>query len=278
LQRSEGEIRMSERYGCMDALKGMFSFFTMLPINIEMKHIDAMNRKFWLVPIVGLFYALLAVGIFSLVGWMTDSTLISAALTILLVGMMNRFLHLDGTIDIGDGLTVAGKREDHVRALKDTLIGAGGMATGLMVVLSLFAEYSSMTVTSFIFVAAAGEILARNAQVSAAAFGIPGNGMAGDSVRYTGPKSLMASTVLVIVITVSYWFIASYLIWDGVEYMHLIVLAVAIVISVIWGYIMSKVAGRNFGMVNGDVLGATNETSRVVIIFAILSMINLMGL
>ncbi len=269
---------MSERYGCMDALKGMFSFFTMLPINIEMKHIDAMNRKFWLVPIVGLFYALLAVGIFSLVGWMTDSTVISAALTILLVGMMNRFLHLDGTIDIGDGLTVAGKREDHVRALKDTLIGAGGMATGLMVVLSLFAEYSSMTVTSFIFVAAAGEILARNAQVSAAAFGIPGNGMAGDSVRYTGPKSLVASTVLVIVITVSYWLIASYLIWDGVEYMHLIVLAVAIVISVIWGYIMSKVAGRNFGMVNGDVLGATNETSRVVIIFAILSMINLMGL
>lgn len=265
-------------YRCTDALKGMFSFFTMLPINIEMKHIDAMNRRFWLVPVVGLFYALFAVGVFSLTDYMTDSTSVSAALTIFLVGMMNRFLHLDGTIDIGDGLTVAGKREDHIRALKDTLIGAGGMATGLMVVLSLFAEYSSMTVTAFIFVAAAGEISARNAQVSAAAFGIPGNGMAGDSVRYTGTKDLLASTMLAMVIMAIYWAIASYLVWGGPEYVHLTVLVAAVAISVIWGYIMSKVAERNFGMVNGDVLGATNETSRVVIIFVMLSMINLMGL
>ena len=267
-----------ERYRCTDALVGMFSFFTMLPINIEMRHIDAMNRRFWLVSIVGLFYALFAVGVFSLIEWMTDSTLISAALTILLIGMMNRFLHLDGTIDIGDGLTVAGKREDHVRALKDTLIGAGGMATGLMIVLSLFAEYSSMAVTTFVFVAAAGEILARNAQVSAAAFGTPGNGMAGDSVRYTGLKDLIASIILVTIICVAYWAVASYLLLDGLTYTHLIVIAVAIVISTIWGYLMSRIAERNFGMVNGDVLGATNETSRVIVIFTILSMIHLMGL
>ena len=37
------------------ALKGMFSFFTMLPINIEKKHMDSMNRLFWLVPVIGLF-------------------------------------------------------------------------------------------------------------------------------------------------------------------------------------------------------------------------------
>ena len=267
-----------QRYRCIDAITGMFSFFTMLPINIEMKHLNAMNRKFWLTPIVGLFYALLAVGSFSLIDWMTDSTMISAALTILLVGMMNRFLHLDGTIDIGDGLTVAGKREDHVRALKDTLIGAGGMATGLMIVLSLFAEYSSMAVLTFIFVGAAGEIFARNAQVSAAAFGTPGNGMAGDSVRYTGVKSLVASTILAIIISISYWAVASYALLDGFTYSHLAILFTGIAISIVWGFIISRIAERNFGMVNGDVLGATNETSRVVIIFAMLSMIRFMGL
>ena len=46
--------------GLFSAVKGMFSFFTMLPLNIGWKEMNAMNRKFWLVPIIGLFYGLLA--------------------------------------------------------------------------------------------------------------------------------------------------------------------------------------------------------------------------
>ena len=46
--------------GVFSAVKGMFSFFTMLPLNIGWKEMNAMNRKFWLVPIIGLFYGLLA--------------------------------------------------------------------------------------------------------------------------------------------------------------------------------------------------------------------------
>ena len=152
------------------------------------------------------------------------------------------------------------------------------MATGLMIVLSLFAEYSSMAVLTFVFAGAAGEIFARNAQVSAAAFGTPGNGMAGDSVRYTGVKSLVASTILTIIISISYWAVASYALLDGFTYSHLAVLFTGIAISIVWGFIISRIAERNFGMVNGDVLGATNETSRVVIIFAMLSMIRFMEL
>ncbi len=273
-----GGSTVSEKYRVTDAIAGMFSFFTMLPINIEMKHIDAMNRRFCLVPIIGLFYALLAAGLFTLIEYLTGSIPVSAALTLFLTGMMNRYLHLDGTIDIGDGLTVAGKREDHVRALKDTLIGAGGMVTGAMVILALFAEYSSMTVSLFVFVGAAGELFARNAQVSAAAFGTPGNGMAGDSVRYTSCKGLAVSTVLTVLIALAYWFGMSYAVLGEPVYTHLIVLFAGITASIVWGYIMSKVAEKNFGMVNGDVLGATNETSRIIVIFVMLSMIHLMGL
>ena len=65
---------------------------------------------------------------------------------------------------------------------------------------------------------------------------------------------------------------------DGFTYSHLAVLFTGIAISIVWGFIISRIAERNFGMVNGDVLGATNETSRVVIIFAMLSMIRFMEL
>ena len=261
------------------ALKGMFSFFTMIPITIEKKHMDDMNRCFWLVPVVGLFYGIFAAVIFILSNeYLT--TPIAAALTLLLVGFMNRFLHLDGTIDIGDGLTVAGTKEDHVRALKDTLVGAGGVATGLMVVLLTFSEYISLGSVSFLFFGLSAEILARNAQVTAATFGIAGNGMAGDSVRFTDKKSLVFSLILTALLLAISYLISTVIakeVLDGVvmDY-HLVGIIVGFVVSVLWGLIMSWIANRNFGMVNGDVLGATNETSRAVILLSMIATMMIM--
>ncbi len=261
------------------ALKGMFSFFTMIPINIEKKHMDDMNRCFWLVPVVGLFYGIFAALIFILCNeYLT--TFIAAALTLFLVGMMNRFLHLDGTIDIGDGLTVAGQKEDHVRALKDTLVGAGGVATGLMVVLLTFSEYVSLGSVSFLFFGLSAEILARNSQVTAAAFGIAGNGMAGDSVRFTDKRSLVFSLILTAVLLAITYIISTFIAKDVlngiVEDAYLIGIIVGFVASVLWGLIMSRIANRNFGMVNGDVLGATNETSRTVVLLCMIATLMIM--
>ena len=272
---------MSDEYrpSVLCALKGMFSFFTMIPINIEKKHMDDMNRCFWLVPIVGLFYGIFACAIFILANEYI-STPVAAALTLFLMGLMNRFLHLDGTIDIGDGLTVAGKPEDHVRALKDTLVGAGGVAMGLMVVLLTFGEYISMGSVTFLFFGLSAEILARNAQVTAAAFGIAGNGMAGDSVRFTNGKSLMLSLILTALLLAASYFACSFIakeVLDGfVEDAYLIGIIVGFVVSVIWGFVMSRVANKNFGMVNGDVLGATNETSRAVILLCMIATLTIM--
>ena len=256
------------------ALKGIFSFFTMIPINIERKHMDDMNRCFWLVPIIGLFYGIFAATVFILVNEFV-TTFIAAALTLFLVGMMNRFLHLDGTIDIGDGLTVAGRKEDHVRALKDTLVGAGGVATGLMVVLLTFCEYVSLGSVSFLFFGLSAEILARNAQVTAATFGIAGNGMAGDSVRYTGKGSLVLSLILTATLLALSYFVCTFIAKDilkgTLDCAYIVGIAVGFAASVIWGLIMSWIANRNFGMVNGDVLGATNETSRAVTLFAMIA-------
>ncbi|MCQ2085897.1 MAG: adenosylcobinamide-GDP ribazoletransferase [archaeon] len=252
------------------AIKGMFSFFTALPIDVEQKHVDSMNREFWLVPIVGLFYGLFAGFVFCLTCVCT-SRFIAAAATIFCLSAMNRFLHLDGTVDMGDGLIVAGKKEDHVRALKDTLVGAGGTVTGIMVVLMLFAEYSSLNVVEFVLFAVNAEIMAKNTQVVTAAFGNAGNGMAGDSVRYTTPLSLIKSTALSAIIILALCFLWECLCRDVFTGCNKVEncwapVVVGLIMSIIWGLIMANVANRNFGIVNGDVLGATNETSRVITI------------
>ena len=154
------------------------------------------------------------------------------------------------------------------------------MATGLMVVLLTFAEYVSLGSVSFLFFGLSAEVLARNAQVSAAAFGTPGNGMAGDSVRYTNTKSLMFSSILTIAL-LAICYIAAKLITENVlngfvEDAYLIGIIVGFFVSIIWGFIISKVAEKNFGMVNGDVLGATNETSRTAVLFCMIAILMIM--
>lgn len=255
------------------SLKGMFSFFTMLPIAIDRKNIDDMNRNFWLAPVVGVLFGLMSVAVFSFV---TAHVTAAAGAAIALFSMeaFNRFLHLDGTMDVGDGLTVAGTREDHIRALKDTAVGAGAVATGVLVVLMAWSEMSSLSVVQFICFGAAVEVLCRYAQVAAAAMGNAGRGMAGDSVRFTGMGSLVKSTALTAALLAGIVLLTSEaLSWRfgfAYPFEYAVVLALAAVVAPLWGFIMATVANRNFGIVNGDVLGATNESARVAVFFVIL--------
>ena len=258
--------------GVASAIKGMFSFFTALPVNIGYKEMKSMDNNFWLVPVIGLFYGLFGTVLMVLFVNLIGSYLLSAAITIFGMHLMNRLLHIDGLIDVGDGLTVAGSREDHLRALKDTTIGAGGMATGMLVTLILIAEYSSVGVWMCALFIIGAEVCARNAQVAAAAFGTASNGMAGNSVRATNQNSLIGSTVLTVIMLLLTYGVTYLLIQDRLIDGGSILLgyALAVLTSVCWGWYMSYVAKRNFGATNGDVLGATNESSRVLCFLAIL--------
>lgn len=252
--------------GVLAGLKGMVSFYTILPVNIGYREMKAMDRHFWAAPVIGLLFGIVGALVFQAIGWLTGSSLVSAAAAIFAMHVFNRLLHLDGLIDVGDGLTVAGKGEDHLRALKDTVIGAGGMATGMLVTLMLFCEWTALgTGATMVVAVLCSEVCARNAQVSAAAFGTPGNGMAGNSVRSTDTKSLIRSTILSAALMAVSWVAVTALMgsqssgtWPFGGCL------LALIVSVLWGRYLASVAERNFGMVNGDVLGASNESARVL--------------
>ena len=263
----------------MSALKGMFSFFTMIRLDITQKDMDDMDRKMYLAPFVGVFYGLIAVGLMLFFNEYLN-IFIAAILTMFIIQGMNRFLHVDGTIDVGDGLVVAGKREDHLRALKDTRIGAGGMAFAFFVIILTIGALWSIWPAYLIVIPFVAEILAKNSMVAAAAFGKPGDGMAGNSVRNTTGKSLIISTIISAVIIAVYVIAMIYAgFFDVVEVDNLnfwIIIDVVLVVSIITGAIMSAIASKNFGMVNGDVLGATNELSRGITIIIMLALIMVM--
>lgn len=256
-----------DKAGAMAAIKAMFSFFTILPIDINKEEMDSMNRNFWLVPIIGLFYGCLAVLVFLICDQIFPA-IVSVSLTIFAVEAVNRFLHFDGLIDFGDGLMVAGTREDHVRALKDTLVGAGGVATAVMMSLLLFSEILSLNWGCIAICLVGAEVLARFAQTVTACYGIASNGMAGDSVRNMDTEGMLKALVVAVFCIAIGFVVMSLLTFARIdawpEYHVYISVALAMVVVFGWGVLMAKVSNKNFGFVNGDVLGATNQTARIV--------------
>ena len=270
----------------MDAIKAMISFFTIIPLSVGERECNAMERNFWLAPALGAVTGFVAFLVVLIFGIFCNNTLIQAIVAIAAVYIFSKFLHFDGLVDFGDGIVVSSdKQEDHVRALKDSLIGAGGFGVALIVVLlsitclaSLAGDVPAVADNNgniWIFVAFLVwplEILIKNAQVAAAAFGNPGNGMAANQVGNTEVNdvilSTVLSTVLVIIVSLILWGIASLCTFHTDVPMVTIVLLllVAVLASLGVGMLMAKISNSTFGFVNGDILGATNEIARATIL------------
>ncbi|MBQ8372897.1 MAG: adenosylcobinamide-GDP ribazoletransferase [Candidatus Methanomethylophilaceae archaeon] len=266
----------------VSALRGMVSFFTLWHLDITQKDMDSMEQRFHMVPVVGILFGVILVIELTLLSELAQhlgigSGLLNAAAVLLTVYAGSKFIHFDGLTDFGDGMIVSGKREDHVRALKDTLVGAGGIGVALAVTITTVAVYSLGGYTALLIAAPLTEVLVKNAMVVAAAFGKPGNGMAGRQVAMTTMGSAVKAIVVSIVCGAVMIVLASFasdLSWnvDLSEQMcsGVLMLIVGLIVSWIVGYAMASVANRNFGMVNGDILGATNEICRPAVMFVML--------
>lgn len=255
------------------AAKGMLSFFTILPVDADKGDIDAMNQNFWLTPVlIGIFYGILAVISFYIFQWLFNFSL-GILLTMAVLIVMNRMLHLDGLMDTADGLTVAGTQEDHIRALKDTHVGAGAIVAVIVVLIATLFAYMTFGFWGAIVALFIGEVIAKTTQVAAAAFGEPGNGMAGDSVRNTDKDKfvlayLISVAVCVIWAALVFWIdiTVNDFAWSKFDTYFVISTALAAIVAPLWGVVMAKLANKNFGYVNGDVLGASNETGRLAVL------------
>lgn len=271
----------SRRSGARSALKAMVSFFTIWHQDIDQNDMDEMEQRFHLAPVVGMLFGaivLIATTLLLVISnevYFGGSTL-AAAVVLATVYIGSKFLHFDGLTDFGDGMVVSGDQEKHVRALKDTLVGAGGVGVALVVVLLSFAAYACTGSTLLLMVAPVTEIMVKNAMVVAAAYGKAGNGMAGRQVALTTTGSIAKSSSISIVLSLvllffGSWFVAE-LTYNTFQFGDLflggaIMVLVAVVVSYVVGYMMASVANRNFGMVNGDILGATNEIARPFVVF-----------
>lgn len=267
----------SRTAGKGSALKALVSFFTLWHMDIDQDDMDDMERKFHLVPFVALFFSVFIIIEMLITQWLSKnygfgSDLFAAVVVLATVFIGSKFIHFDGLTDFGDGMIVSGAQEDHVRALKDTLVGAGGIGVALIVILFSVSTYSMAGIAFLLVFAPICEVMVKNAMVFAAAFGTPGHGMAGRQVSMTTTNSAVYSAVISIILG-AVLAVITCAIFDqmfptrsGIDVVAVLFgVVIATAVSAVVGYLMARNANKVFGMVNGDILGATNEVSRPVV-------------
>ena len=272
----------SRTAGKGSALKALVSFFTLWHMDIDQDDMDDMERKFHLVPFVALFFSVFIIIEMLIMQWLSKnygfgSDLFAAVVVLATVFIGSKFIHFDGLTDFGDGMIVSGAQEDHVRALKDTLVGAGGIGVALIVILFSVSTYSMAGIAFLLVFAPVCEVMVKNAMVFAAAFGTPGHGMAGRQVSMTTTNSAVYSAVISIILG-AVLAVITCAIFDqmfptrsGIDVVAVLFgVVIATAVSAVVGYLMARNANKVFGMVNGDILGATNEVSRPVVMVSML--------
>ncbi len=229
----------------LDPVVALLQFETRLPLGRPVS-LESFARHIWLYPLAGYVVG----GIAALVAFLVAPRPLAAAAGLAVALILTGFHHLDGLLDLGDGLMAHGGREKRIAALTDLAVGAGGVGLGLVVTLVAFAGLSS--VPSVPAAILAGEVLARLGTAWITVAGRPfREGI--HATLHRGARPVHGILALVLAVPLL-------LVLPAVP----LILAGAVTALVTAG--MIALGDRLFGGVNGDLAGAAHEITRALVI------------
>ncbi|MFH0967126.1 MAG: adenosylcobinamide-GDP ribazoletransferase [Methanobacteriota archaeon] len=228
----------------------LLQFTTIIPLG-QTAPFELFAKRCWLYPCAGYITG----GVAGVVLFLLPAPpMVSAALGIALVFFITGCNHLDGLLDLGDGLMVHGSRSDRIRALTDRTIGTGGIAMGITVTLL---AWSSLSTVPFAWAAIiTAEVAGKYTMAIMTIFGRPfHDGLHATLHRQTRPWFILPATLLLIPLFVLPIPVFSLLIS--------VILMLGVPVALIY------IASRLFGGVNGDITGAAGEISRAGVLVVI---------
>ncbi|NLZ30523.1 MAG: adenosylcobinamide-GDP ribazoletransferase [Methanomicrobiales archaeon] len=230
----------------MRSVLALLQFCTSLPLGkpVEFEHFA---RRSYLYPLAGYVVGGIAAGVVYWIG----SAVVGAAVALALVLLLSGCNHFDGLLDLGDGLMAHGSRERRVAAMTDRATGAGAVAAGVIVTLVAFAALQDVACLPAAILIA--EVSAKVAMSYLTTLGPPfREGIHSYFHGFARPWFLVPATLLALPL-----FLLPMPAMD---------VALALIATAGIAAVMLLLARRLFGGVNGDVVGATNEITRVGIL------------
>ncbi len=232
----------------------VFSFLTIIPANNT--DIQTVAKYMYIFPIVGILIGLL-VGSFALGLSLFLDPLIVSLLVVGALAVITGIHHTDGLADFADGLMTQGNKEKKLQAMKDVFTGSAGTVSIILYIVGMIIAISLMSGLVLFQAILLSEILAKFSMVLQASIGRSAAvGSNSPFVQIMNDKKRLAIAGIITLIP---------LVVIG-ETIGLIAFASAIVITM---FILA-ISTRSFGGITGDVLGATNEITRLssLVIFA----------
>ncbi|RAP51507.1 MAG: adenosylcobinamide-GDP ribazoletransferase [Methanosphaera sp. rholeuAM270] len=246
----------------IDGILGIISFSTRIPVNRYVE-IEDMASSVVIWPYAGMAIGVLA----AIIAYLAHFILgLPIMLTAVLVYAFNiwftGFNHLDGVMDMGDGLMVHGDAEKRLSVMRDSMVGTGGIATFFIVASMTLAALASIPSQYFIQTVIIMEFASKFSMITSMVIGR-------DDTRGIGRliKSGINSEILLILLIINS--VLGYLILG-------IPGTCAIIAAVLTGLYMAHMADKTFGCVTGDIMGASNEIARLVSLMIILVVLNIL--
>ena len=240
---------------------GLLSFSTILPINIHTS-IEDMAKFTWLWPIIGAFIGII-VGLlgFIMMDLIHISQLISAGLIFSFAIWFTGFHHLDGLIDFGDALMAHGDPQKRISIMRDSRICTGSLSYFFIVEIITFASIASAPISFIFYILLISEIAAKIGLITCCTFSRP-------FTDGTGKFFIEAMNKKLLILSLLITFIIGYfsLNFTGI---------LGIIGGTIGGIIMAIIARKKFTYTTGDILGASNEISRMIALLIMVSFLNL---
>lgn len=233
----------------------VFSFLTIFPSSNAT--IENIAKYMYVFPIVGIAIGLL-VGSFGFgLSFVFDPLLVSL-LVVASLAIVTGIHHADGLADFADGLMVKGSKDKKISAMKDLNTGSAGIVAIVLYLVGLIMTISLTSGFDLFKAILISEILAKFSMVLMASLGNSASlGSSSPFVSIMKDKRKLAAAFLIMIIPV---------LLIG-ETTGLIMLGV----TVIFTLFLLAISTRSFGGITGDVLGATNELTRLASLMVFVS-------
>jgi adenosylcobinamide-GDP ribazoletransferase len=253
------------------AIKNLFAFLTVLPLRMDMDCLVDSAKLMWLFPLVGAFIGLLA-GVFGWAVCIFVPALVTGALALGVLLLLTGLHHTDGLLDFGDAVMFHGTAERKIEIMHDQLTGAGALGLGIMTYLVTALAFGELNRSVIIYgvtiplIIPALIIVESSAKLSMVVGAWAGNpvheGMNStflDAMHGRSGNARLAAAILL-----SFAVAVPLLLFAGF---------VTVLAAFLTGLAMVAVAHRHFKGVTGDVLGATNELTRMVCVVVLLAVL-----
>lgn len=234
----------------LKGILGLISFSTIMPINIHTT-IEEMAAFTWFWPIIGGLIGIFVGG----VGYLSLNilhlpSLVAAALVYSFAIWFTGFHHLDGLMDMGDGLMVHGDHNKKIKVMRDMSIGTGGISLFFIIAIITFSAISTIPSGLIFLLLLVSEIAAKMSLLTCATFSKPLDNGTG---RFFIDSMNIPLLILSLILTSVIGFLAINV--AGIF---------GIIGGLIGGAIVAIIASKHFKYITGDVLGASNEIGRAI--------------